>query len=86
MTGGAAEVSFPSLALLIFPIHRSKVGLPPPRSPPPHLRTVCMCVYFAAKLLVLPEERKVGVLIYGLADKASVWGAVWEACNTTSFD
>jgi hypothetical protein len=45
-----------------------------------------MCVYFAAKLLVLPEERKVGVLIYGLADKASVWGAVWEACNTTSFD
>lgn len=47
---------------------------------------VCVCVYFAAKLLVLPEERKGGVLIYGLADKALVWGAVWEACNTTSFD
>lgn len=85
MTGGAAEVSFPSSALLIFPIHRSKRGQPPPRSPP-HLRTMCMCVYFAAKLLVLPEERKGGVLIYGLADKALVWGAVWEACNTTSFD
>lgn len=86
MTGGAAEVSFLSPALLIFAIHRSKWGQPPPRSPPPHLRTMCMCVYFAAKLLVLPEERKVGVLIYGLADKALVWGAVWEACNTTSFD
>lgn len=85
MTGGAAKVSFPSLALLIFAIHRSEGGSPL-RAAPSHLRAVCMCVYFAAKLLVLPEERKVGVLIYGLADKASVWGAVGEACNTTSFD
>lgn len=88
MTGGAAaEVSFPSLALLIFPYSSLEGGAAPSSThPPPNLRTVCMCVYFAAKLLVLPEERKVGVLIYGLADKASVWGAVWEACNTTSFD
>lgn len=86
MTGGAAEVSFPSSALLIFPVHRSKRGQPPPRSPPTSAPCACVCVYFAAKLLVLPEERKGGVLIYGLADKALVWGAVWEACNTTSFD
>ena len=86
MTGGAAEVSFPSLALPFSPLLGQRWGWPLLALPPPHLRTVCMCVYFAAKLLVLPEERKVGVLIYGLADKASVWGAVWEACNTTSFD
>ena len=41
-----------------------------------------MCVYFSAKLPVLPEEREVGVLIYGSAAEAVVRGAVWEGCNT----
>ena len=77
-------ISIPGFAH--FPYSSLKGGAAPSSKSPPHLRTVCMCVYFAANLLVLPEERKVGVLIYGLADKASVWGAVWEACNTTSFD
>lgn len=84
MTGGAAEVSFPS-PFAHFSYSLLKGGSPPLFSTPPHTCSVCMCVYFSAKLLVLPEERKVGVLIYGSADKAAVWGAVWETCNTTSF-
>jgi hypothetical protein len=86
MTGGAAEVSFPS-PLCSFSLFiaqgTGEGGAPSPRQP--STRSVCMCVYFSAKLLVLPEERKVGVLIYGSADKAAVWGAVCEGCNTTSF-
>lgn len=75
-------IFIPVCTFLALPCSRGAAPSPK-HSPLPS--SVCVCEYFSAKLLVLPEERKVGVLIYGLADKAAVWGAVWEACNTTSF-
>lgn len=60
-------------------------GEQPPLLSSPFPCSVCVCVYFSVKLPVLPEEREVGVLIYGSAAEAAVRGAVWEGCNTTSF-
>lgn len=71
MTGGNVAVSFSS-----WFAHFSYSWLRGGRPPLPsslHAHSVCLRVYFSAKLLVLPEERKVGVLIYGSADKAAVW-------------
>ena len=88
MTGGEVHVSFPLSLHVFLAIPCSRGVAPSPKLTLPTLCVcvcVCVCVYFSAKLRVLPEEREVGVLIYSSAAKAALQGAVWEACNMTSF-